>query len=232
MKFFIDTANLDHIREAASWGIIDGATTNPSLIAKEGRDFVEAIAEICTIVDGPVSAETVADTAQEMIEQGRKLAKIHPNVVIKVPLTEAGIECCSVLSSEGIGVNVTLCFSVAQALLAAKAGARFVSPFVGRLDDLSQDGMQLIHEIAEVYSNYPELKTEVLAASIRHPLHVAQAALAGADVSTIPYPVLKKLFNHPMTDSGNAKFTADWQTVENTDIIGQVDAWLERNGRG
>jgi len=232
MKFFIDTANIDHIREAASWGIIDGCTTNPSLIAKEGRDFVDAIAEICTIVDGPVSAETVADTAEEMIAQGRLLAKIHPNVIIKVPLTEAGITCCSVLSSEGIGVNVTLCFSTAQALVAAKAGARFVSPFVGRLDDLSQDGMQLIAEIVELYANYPELKTEVLAASIRHPLHVSQSALAGSDVATIPYVVLKKLFHHPLTDKGNAKFTADWQTVGNTDIIGQVNTWLERNGRG
>ena len=232
MKFFIDTANLDHIREVASWGIIDGCTTNPSLIAKEGRDFVEAIAEICTIVDGPVSAETVADTSEEMIAQGRRLAKIHDNVVVKVPLTEAGITCCSVLSSEGIGVNVTLCFSTSQALLAAKAGARFVSPFVGRLDDLAQDGMQLIQEIAEMYANFPNLNTEVLAASIRHPLHVSQSALAGADVATIPYPVMKKLFFHPLTDSGNAKFTADWETVENQDIIGQVDAWLKRNGRG
>jgi len=232
MKFFIDTANIDHIREAASWGIIDGCTTNPSLIAKEGRDFVDAIAEICTIVDGPVSAETVAETAEEMIAQGRLLAKIHPNVIIKVPLTEAGITCCSVLSSEGIGVNVTLCFSTAQALVAAKAGARFVSPFVGRLDDLSQDGMQLIAEIVELYGNYPELNTEVLAASIRHPLHVSQSALAGSDVATIPYVVLKKLFHHPLTAKGNAQFTADWQTVGNTDIIGQVNTWLERNGRG
>jgi transaldolase len=231
MKFFIDTANLEHIREAVSWGIIDGCTTNPSLIAKEGRDFVEAIAEICTLVDGPVSAETVADTAEEMVAQGRLLAKIHDNVVIKVPLTEAGIESCSILSSEGIGVNVTLCFSTAQALVAAKAGAKFVSPFVGRLDDLSQDGMQLIQEIVDLYANYPNLKTEVLAASMRHPLHVSQAAMVGSDVATIPYPVLKKLFHHPLTDKGNAQFTADWMTVDNTDIIGQVSDWLERNGR-
>ncbi len=229
MKFFIDTADLDQIREAAAWGIIDGCTTNPSLIAKQGLDFVEVIAEICTLVDGPVSAETVADTAEEMITQGRLLAKIHPNVVVKVPLTEAGITCCSVLSSEGIGVNVTLCFSTAQALIAAKAGAMFISPFVGRLDDLSQNGMELIQDIVDMYANYPALSTQVLAASMRHPLHVSQAALAGSDVATIPYGVLKKLFNHPLTDKGNAQFTADWQTVGDTDIVGQVSAWLERS---
>ena len=231
MKFFIDTANLDHIREATSWGIIDGVTTNPSLIAKEGGDFIDTIAEICTIVDGPISAETVHETAEGMVEQGRLLARIHENVVVKVPLNEEGIKATKVLTDEGIRTNVTLCFQSAQAIVAAKAGATFVSPFVGRVDDISGDGIDLIEEIVEIYANYPALETQVLAASIRHPLHLVQAAQAGADVATVPYEVLKKLFNHPLTDSGNEKFTRDWESVPDPDIVGQVTRWLERNGR-
>ena len=231
MKFFIDTANLDHIREAACWGIIDGVTTNPSLIAKEGGDFIDTIAEICTLVDGPISAETVHETAEGMLEQGRLLARIHENVVIKVPLNEEGIKATKVFTDEGIRTNVTLCFQSAQAIVAAKAGATFVSPFVGRIDDISGDGIDLIEEIVEIYANYPALETQVLAASIRHPLHLVQAAQAGADVATVPYGVLKKLFNHPLTDSGNEKFTRDWESVPDPDIVGQVTRWLERNGR-
>ena len=231
MKFFIDTANLDHIREACTWGVIDGVTTNPSLIAKEGGDFVEQIAEICTLVDGPVSAETVAESAEDMVRQGKLLARVHDNVIIKVPLTEEGIKACSVLSSEGIGVNVTLCFQAAQAILAAKAGARFISPFLGRIDDIAGDGVQLIDEIVAIYGNYEALQTEVLAASIRHPLHLIQVAQAGADVATVPYAVLKKLFVHPLTDSGNERFTQDWLSVPNPDVVGLVTDWLERNGR-
>ena len=231
MKFFIDTANLDEIRQAASWGIIDGVTTNPSLIAKEGRDFVDTIAEICTIVDGPVSAEVVAEDAETMVAQGKLLARIHDNVVVKVPLTEAGITATSRLSALGIKTNVTLCFQPVQALVAAKAGATYISPFVGRIDDIGWTGMDCIEQIVAIYGNYPELQTEVLAASIRHPAHVLDAAMAGADVSTIPFGVLKKLFNHPLTDIGNEKFTKAWEGVPNTDIEGQVNAWLERNGR-
>jgi len=231
MKFFIDTANIDDIREACSWGVIAGCTTNPSIIAKEGRDFVEAIAEICEIVDGPVSAETVGDSCEEMLKQGRLLARVHPNVVIKVPLTIEGIKACSVLSSEGIRVNVTLCFSAAQALMAGRAGATYVSPFIGRLDDLSYNGMNLIEEIADIYSCFPDIETEILAASCRHTLHVTQAALAGADVATVPFAVLKKMFAHPLTDIGNARFVADWENVENNDIVAQVSAWLDKNGR-
>ncbi len=231
MKFFIDTANLNEIRQAASWGIIDGVTTNPSLIAKEGGDFVDTIAEICTIVDGPVSAEVVAEDADDMVRQGRLLARIHENVVVKVPLTEVGITATSRLSALGIKTNVTLCFQPVQALLAAKAGATYVSPFVGRIDDIAWGGMDIIAQIVAIYANYPELETQVLAASIRHPAHVLEAALAGSDVSTIPFGVLKKLFNHPLTDIGNEKFTKAWEGVPNADIEGQVTAWLERNGR-
>jgi transaldolase len=231
MKFFLDTANLDHVREIAAWGILDGVTTNPSLIAKEGGDFVETVAEICTIVKGPVSAEVVAETPDEMVAQGRLLARIHDQVVVKVPLTVAGISATARLSAEGIRTNVTLCFQANQALIAAKAGATYVSPFIGRMDDISGEGMALIEEIVAIYSNYPELKTQVLAASIRHPLHVSQSALAGADVATIPYPIMKKLLNHPLTDSGNARFTADWQSVPDSDILGQVQRFLDRTGR-
>lgn len=230
MKIFLDTANLAEIRDAWSWGVIDGVTTNPSLIAKEGRDFVATIHEICEIVDGPVSAETVAVDAPQMIEEGKRLAKVHRNVVVKVPLTIEGIKCCKALSSEGIRVNVTLCFQAAQALLAAKAGATYISPFLGRLDDVSEDGMELIRKIVGIYGNYPNLRTEVLAASIRHPLHVVQAAEAGADVGTMPYKVLKMLYSHPLTDKGNAAFLKDWETVPDRDIIGQVDRFLARKG--
>jgi transaldolase len=228
MKLFIDTANLDEIREAASWGIIDGVTTNPSLIAREGRDFVDTIHQICTIVDGPISAETVATDSPTMIREGKLLAQIHKNVVVKVPLTIEGIKTCKALSSEGIRVNVTLCFQASQALIAAKAGAYFISPFVGRYDDVSEDGMALIRSILQIYGNYPDLHTNVLAASIRHPLHIVQAAEAGADVSTAPFKVLKSLFSHPLTDKGNAGFLKDWETVPDRDIIGQVERWLAR----
>lgn len=231
MKFFIDTANLDEIRQAARWGIVDGVTTNPSLIAKEGRDFVETIAEICTLVDGPVSAEVVADDAETMVKQGKLLARIHDNVVVKVPLTQEGIVATSRLSALGIKTNVTLCFQPIQALVAAKAGATYISPFVGRIDDVGRDGMMMIEDMVQVYSNYPDLETQILAASIRHPQHVLQAALAGAHVATIPFNVMNKLFSHPLTDKGNAQFTAAWEGVPNSDILGQVSAWLEKNGR-
>jgi transaldolase len=230
MRIFLDTANLSEIREAASWGVIDGVTTNPSLIAKEGRDFVATIHEICTIVDGPVSAETVGQDAGRMVEEGRLLAKVHPNVVVKVPLTLEGLKATKVLSSEGIRTNVTLCFQPAQALLAAKAGATYISPFVGRLDDLADDGMRLIADIVGIYRNYPALQTQVLAASIRHPLHVVQAAQAGAHVSTIPFKVLAALVNHPMTDKGNAQFMKDWSTVPNNDVVAQVTTFLASRG--
>ncbi|MCB9742010.1 MAG: fructose-6-phosphate aldolase [Alphaproteobacteria bacterium] len=231
MKFFIDTARIEHIREACAWGIIDGVTTNPSLIAKEGGDFIETIHEICTIVDGPVSAEVVAEDADAMVRQGRLLARVHDNIVVKVPLTEAGITATSRLSAEGIRTNVTLCFQASQALLAAKAGATYISPFVGRIDDISWEGGQLIEDIVQLYANYPELQTQVLAASIRHPLHLTQAAMAGADVATVPFKVLKMLFKHPLTESGNAQFTADWQSVPDSDIVGQVERWLAEKGR-
>lgn len=228
MKIFLDTANLDEIREAWSWGVIDGVTTNPSLIAKEGRDFVATIHEICEIVDGPVSAETVAQDAPTMIREGLLLAKVHRNVVVKVPLTIEGIKTTKALSSEGIRVNVTLCFQASQALLAAKAGATYISPFLGRLDDVSEDGMTLIRQIVGMYANYPELKTQVLSASIRHPLHVVQAAEAGSDVATMPIKVLKALYSHPLTDKGNAQFLKDWETVPDRDIIGQVERFLAK----
>lgn len=228
MKIFLDTANLDEIREAHSWGVIDGVTTNPSLIAKEGRDFVETIHEICTIVKGPVSAETVGQTAGRMIEEGKLLAQVHPNVVVKVPLTWEGLRATKALSSEGIRVNVTLCFQAGQALLAAKAGATYVSPFVGRLDDIGQDGMELIRQIVRIYAADPALKTEVLAASIRHSLHCVQAAEAGAHVSTIPYKVLKGLLAHPLTDKGNAAFLKDWEGVKDNDVVANVQRWMNQ----
>ena len=231
MKFFIDTANLDHIRQALKWGIVDGVTTNPSLIAKEGGDFIETVAEICSLVDGPVSAEVVAESTEDMVKQGRLLARIHDNVVVKVPLTQNGIAATSQLSALGIKTNVTLCFSPVQALLAAKVGATYISPFVGRVDDVARDGMQLIEEIVEVYANYPALQTQVLAASIRHPKHVLDSALAGAHVATIPFDVMSKLFNHPLTDIGNAQFNKAWEGVPDSDIVGQVSRWLERNKR-
>ena len=212
MKFFIDTANLDEIRDAASLGIVDGVTTNPSLVAKEGRSFHDVVREIATIVNGPISAEVTALDAAGMLEQGRVLAKIHDNVVIKVPLTRDGLKACKTFRSEGVRVNVTLCFSPTQALLAAKCDATYISPFVGRLDDISHDGMDLIGQIRQIYDNYG-FTTEILAASIRHPIHVVQSALAGADVGTMPYKVMLQLYEHPLTDIGLKKFLADWEKL-------------------
>jgi transaldolase len=209
VKFFIDTANTDEIREAASLGLLDGVTTNPSLVAKEGRDFHDVLREIVSIVNGPISAEVTSTVKEEMLEQGRTLAKIHPNIVIKVPLTTEGLQCCKIFRSEDIRVNVTLCFSAAQALLAAKAGATYISPFIGRLDDISTEGMELIRQIRVIYDNYG-YETQILAASIRSPMHVVDSALAGADVATIPFKVVKQLIKHPLTDIGQEKFLADW----------------------
>lgn len=211
MKFFIDTANLDEIKEANDLGLLDGVTTNPSLVAKEGNvDFNEHIAKICEIVKGDVSAEVTALDAKGMLKQGRELAKIAPNVVIKCPLTFEGLKATRIFKEEGTKVNVTLCFSAAQALLAAKAGASYISPFIGRLDDIGINGMDLIRDIVQIYDNYG-FETEVLAASIRHPMHVIDAALAGADVSTIPFKTLTQLVSHPLTDKGLDAFLADWK---------------------
>lgn len=210
MKFFIDSADTNEIRQAADMGIIDGVTTNPSLIAKSGRDFKTVIREICEIVDGPISAEVVSLDAPNMLKEGRELAKMHGNIVVKVPLTEEGLKATKQFTKEGIRTNVTLCFSSTQALLAAKAGASYISPFIGRLDDISFDGMQLIKEIRTIYDNY-KFKTEILAASIRHPLHVRDAALVGADVSTCPLKTLQALAKHPLTDLGLKQFLADWE---------------------
>lgn len=210
MKFFVDTADVAEIRELAATGLLDGVTTNPSLVAKTGRDFKETIAEICAVVPGPVSAEVTALDAEGMIREGRILAKIAKNVTVKVPLTMDGLKACRTLTSEGTLVNVTLCFSATQALLAAKAGATFVSPFVGRLDDIGLDGMQLIREIRQIYDNYPALSTEILVASIRSINHVRDAAIIGADVATIPPGVLKQLIRHPLTDKGIEMFMSDW----------------------
>ena len=209
MKLFLDTANTDEIKALATSGLIDGVTTNPSLIAKSGRDFLEVIAEICAIIDGPVSAEATASDAETMLKEGQKLASIAKNVAVKVPLTEAGLLTCKQLSDKGVMVNVTLCFSAAQALLAAKAGARFISPFVGRLDDIATDGMGLIEEIATIYANYA-FPTEILVASVRGVQHVVDAALLGADVATVPPQVITAMFKHPLTDKGIEAFTADW----------------------
>ena len=231
MKFFLDTANLDQIREAYSWGIIDGVTTNPSLVAREGGDFIQRIADICEIVQGPVSAETVSQDAEGMVREGRLLAQISEHVVVKVPLTVEGLKATKVLSDEGTDVNVTLCFQPMQALMAAKAGAAYISPFMGRLDDIAGSGIELIEEIVGIYANYPSLNTQVLAASIRHPLHMTQVALAGADVSTLPFKVLEKMIHHPLTDKGNAAFLADWDKVPDNDITAQVQRWLAKQGR-
>jgi len=210
MKFFIDTANLNEIKEASELGLIDGVTTNPSLIAKEGNvDFKEHIAKICEIVKGDVSAEVTALDTDGMLNEGRELAKIAPNVVIKCPLTLDGLKATRIFREEGTKVNVTLCFSPNQALLAAKAGASYISPFIGRLDDIGQDGMQLIRDIISIYDNYG-FTTEVLAASIRHPMHIVDCALAGADVATIPFNVIRQLAKHPLTDKGLDSFLADW----------------------
>ena len=211
MKFFVDTADVAEIKELAATGLLDGVTTNPSLVAKAKRDFKEIIAEICEAVPGPVSAEVAATDLDGMLKEGRALAKIAKNVTVKVPLTWAGLKACRALTSEGTMVSVTLCFSANQALLAAKSGATFISPFIGRLDDIGLDGMDLIREIRTIYDNYPALTTEILAASIRNVLHVKQAALIGADVATIPPGVIKALLAHPLTDKGVEMFLADWK---------------------
>lgn len=215
MKFFIDTANVDEIRKANDMGVICGVTTNPSLIAKEGRVFKEVIAEIASIVDGPISGEVKATTtdAEGMIAEGREIAKIHPNMVVKIPMTVEGLKAVKVLTAEGIKTNVTLIFTANQALLAARAGAAYVSPFLGRLDDISTPGIDLIQSIADIFANYPEIKTEIIAASVRNPIHVTDCALAGADIATIPYKVIEQMTKHPLTDQGIEKFQADYKAV-------------------
>ncbi len=213
MKFFIDSANIDEIREAASLGILDGVTTNPSLVAKEGKNFRQLLDQILEIVDGPVSAEVVSTDAEGILKEARELAAIHKNIVVKVPLIREGLKAVRQLTDEDIRTNVTLCFSPTQALLAAKAGATYVSPFIGRLDDISIDGMDLIQQIVTIYQNY-DYRTEVLAASIRHPLHVLQAAMIGADVATIPFKIINQMFKHPLTERGLEQFLDDWKNNE------------------
>ncbi len=217
MKLFLDSANLDHVREIHQLGVLAGVTTNPSLVAKEGGDFIGRVAEICEIVQGPVSAEVVAQDTEAMVAEGKALATVSEHVVVKVPLTPAGLGAVRRLTDAGIRTNVTLCFQPTQALLAALAGASYISPFVGRVDDLALDGMALIEDIVDIYANDPDITTQVLAASIRHPLHVTAAAKAGADVATIPYSVFKRLLDHPQTAEGNVKFLADWATVPDKD---------------
>jgi transaldolase len=213
MKFFIDTANVDEIREANSMGMADGVTTNPSLIAKEGRDFEEVIKEICEIVDGPISAEVIGMKKEEMVEEARHLAGIHKNIVVKIPMTVDGLKATRQLTEEGIKTNVTLIFSPLQALMAAKAGASYVSPFVGRLDDLSQEGLQLVEQIVEIYFNYA-YDTEIIVASVRNPLHVLESAMMGADIATVPFKVLSKFAAHPLTDKGLKAFLDDWDKAK------------------
>ncbi len=213
MKFFIDTANIDEIKEASDMGMVDGVTTNPSLIAKEGRDFEEIIKEICEIVDGPISAEVVSTDTEGMLKEARKLAKIHNNIVVKIPMLVDGLKATRKLSEDGIKTNVTLVFSPLQALMAAKAGATYVSPFIGRLDDISQEGLLLVEQIVEIYSNYA-FDTEIIVASIRNPLHVLESALMGADIATIPFNVLSKLAAHPLTDKGLKAFLDDWNKAK------------------
>jgi transaldolase len=210
MKFFLDTANVKEIQEAASLGLLDGVTTNPSLVAKEGRSFKEVLVEICNMVDGPISAEVVSLEADAMVKEGKELAKIHKNIVVKVPLIAEGLKATKRLAAEGYKVNVTLCFSPTQALLAAKAGAWCVSPFIGRLDDISSNGMELIRQILTIYRNY-DFKTQVLVASVRHPQHVVEAALAGGHICTMPFSIFQQMVKHPLTDSGLKKFLADWE---------------------
>lgn len=212
MKFFIDTADVDEIREASAMGVLDGVTTNPSLIAKSGRKFKEVIAEICEIVSGPVSAEVVSTDVEGMWKEAQALSKIASNIVVKLPTTTAGIQACVRCSEAGIKTNLTLCFSPSQALIVAKAGATYVSPFVGRLDDISHDGMAFIRQVVQIYKNY-NFQTEVLVASVRHPMHLVEAALAGAHISTIPFNVITKLMQHPLTDIGLEKFLKDWEKV-------------------
>jgi transaldolase len=211
MKFYLDTASVKEIQEAASLGLLDGVTTNPSLVAKEGRVFREVLVEICNIVDGPISAEVVSIEADAMVKEGKELAKIHKNIVVKVPLIAEGLKATKRLAAEGIKVNVTLCFSPTQALLAAKAGAWCVSPFIGRLDDISSNGMELIRQILTIYKNY-DYKTLVLVASVRHPQHVVEAALAGGHICTMPFSIFQQMVKHPLTDIGLKKFLADWET--------------------
>ena len=212
MKFYLDTANVKEIQEAASLGLLDGVTTNPSLVVKEGRSFKDMLVEICSIVDGPISAEVVSVEADAMVKEGKELAKIHKNIVVKVPLIAEGLKATKRLAAEGINVNVTLCFSPTQALLAAKAGAWCVSPFIGRLDDISSNGMELIRQIVTIYKNY-DFKTYVLVASVRHPQHVVEAALAGGHICTMPYSIFQQLVKHPLTDIGLKKFLADWESA-------------------
>jgi transaldolase len=213
MKFFIDTANIDEIKEAHSMGMVDGVTTNPSLIAKEGRDFEDIIKDICEIVDGPISAEVISTDVEGMVKEARELAKIHDNIVVKIPLLVDGLKATRILAEEGIKTNVTLVFSPLQALMAAKAGATYVSPFIGRLDDISQEGLLLVEQIVEIYSNYA-YDTEIIVASIRNPLHVLESALMGADIATIPFSVLNKLASHPLTDKGLKAFLDDWNKAK------------------
>lgn len=212
MKFFIDSASLKEIREAASWGILDGVTTNPSLVSKENKDFKDLLREIASIVDGPISAEVVSVEEPGMVREGRELAKVHRNIVVKCPLTPDGLKAVRILTKEGIPVNVTLCFSATQALLAAKAGATYISPFIGRLDDISQPGMDLIRAIRTIYLNYG-FTTQILVASVRHPIHILEAAMIGADIATAPFKVLESLIKHPLTDIGLTRFLKDWEKV-------------------
>ena len=214
MRFFIDTANVDEIRSAAKMGFVSGVTTNPSLVAKEGRDFNEVIKEITEIVDGPISGEVISLEAAKMIEEAREIAKIHPNMVVKIPMTADGLEAVSVISKEGIKTNVTLIFSATQALLAARAGATYVSPFLGRLDDIGTNGMTLIEDIADIF-NIHGIDTQIIAASVRHPMHVIDCAKAGADIATVPYKVLMQMIKHPLTDAGIERFVKDWESVFN-----------------
>ena len=211
MKFFVDTADTNEIRDLASTGLVDGVTTNPSLVAKSGRKFLDVVEEICTIVEGPVSAEVTAIDYETMLKEGQKLAALASNIAVKVPLTPNGLKTCKTLSDAGTMVNVTLCFSPGQAILAAKAGAAFISPFVGRLDDISTDGMQLIADICQIYNNYESFETEVLVASIRHPMHLIEAARMGASVATLPPSVLRQLYKHPLTEAGLQAFLSDWE---------------------
>ena len=215
MRFFIDTANVDEIREANDMGIIDGVTTNPSLIAKEGKDYLETLKEITSIVDGPISGEVKASTtdAEGMIREGREIAAIHPNMVVKIPMTTEGLKAVKTLSKEGIHTNVTLVFSASQALLAARAGATYVSPFLGRLDDISTDGIALIEDIMEIFEMYPDIDTQLICASIRHPMHIVECAKTGADIATVPYKVLMQMVKHPLTDIGIDKFRKDYEAV-------------------
>jgi transaldolase len=213
MKFFIDTANIDEIREAAALGVLDGVTTNPSLVAKEGKDFHSRLREIVSVVNGPISAEVTSTVPDKMLEQAHELSQISPNIVIKLPVTREGLQVCRKLRNDEIRVNMTLCFSPAQALLAAKADATYISPFIGRLDDISNDGMELIRQIRVIYDNYG-YETQILAASIRHPMHIVESALAGADVATIPFSVITQLLKHPLTDIGQDKFLSDFAKLK------------------